>query len=314
MNYHHLYYFWMISREGSLSRAANRLRLTHSTLSEQLKMLEDFLGQKLFDRMGRRLVLTQFGAEVAQYADEIFRLGNELIEMARGRSQIQRSVFRAGVVGSIPKTIVYRLLEPSVEQQETFSLEIRQGTLNALMEMMFRNRLHVILSDQPPRDAMIYRVTSRKLGDTELFLYGAPEVAERYRPGFPDSLADAPLLLPARGTNLRQSLDQWFADRALEMNVIGEFDDSGLLRTFGVFERGLFPVRSVLVDEVEETHAVQRVGLLAGIRESYYAVYQNRRVTHPYILEIINAARKRLLSSSPAKKHRKKKSVERAGP
>jgi LysR family transcriptional activator of nhaA len=301
LNFHHLYYFWTIAQEGSLSRAATRLSLSHSTLSEQLKMLETYLGQELFARKGRRLVLTEFGAEVVQYAADIFHLGNELVQITRGRAQPRRSVFRVGVLESTPKTVVYRLLEPSIKLSGTLSLEVREGTLDVLLGWLSRNLVHVIIADQPPDSVASYRFNVHKLGDADIVLCGVPRLAVRYRPNFPASLAGAPMLLPAKDTYLRQSIDRWLADRSLEVNVVGEFDDAASLRTFGVFGLGLFPVRSIVAHEVEEARAVKRIGPITGVRETYYAVSHERRDTHPYIAAIINAAKQRMLLSARPK-------------
>jgi LysR family transcriptional activator of nhaA len=301
LNYHHLYYFWTIAEEGSLSRAAERLSLSHSTLSEQIKTLESSLGQELFDRKGRRLVLTEFGAEVAHYAADIFNLGHELVQITRGRTDARRSVFRVGVLESTPKTVVYRLLEPSIKSSGAPSLEIKEGVLDVLLGWLSRNLVHVIISTRPPDSAAPYRFNTYKLGETDIVLYGVPRFAARYRSNFPESLSGAPMLLPAKGTYLRQSIDRWLADRSLQVKVVGEFDDAASLRTFGVFGLGLFPVRSVLAHELEETRAVKRIGPITGVRETYYAVSHERRATHPNIMAIINAAKQRLLVSAPPK-------------
>jgi len=298
LNYHHLYYFWVITEEGSLTRAAARLRLTHSTLSEQLRLLEQALGQQLFARHGRRLVLTEAGEETALYAADIFRLGHELMEVARGRaSPARRTALRVGVVHAVPKTVVYRLLEPTEAAPEPPLLELHQGDLDSLLGLVSRHRLHAILSDRPPVDGRGFRVHSHKLGETGIVLYATARLAEQYREGFPRSLRGAPLLVPGKGSALRQGLDRWLADRGVEAQVVGELDDAGMLRTFGAFGRGLFPVRSVLVDEVEETYSVERVGVLEGLSETYYAITPERRVKNPYVRAIQEAARRKLIVS-----------------
>ncbi len=299
LNYHHLYYFLTIAQEGSLSSAAARLRLSHSTLSEQMKQLESFLGQELFDRKGRRLVLTDFGAEVARYAAQIFNLGHELVQISRGRAAIRRQVFHVGVLESTPKTVICRLLEPSITPADTLSLEIKEGTLDVLLGWLSRNLVDVIISDQPPDSAGPHTFSIHKLGGTDIDLYGVPRLAARYRSDFPASLAGAPMLLPARGSHLRQSIDRWLADRSLKVNVVGEFDGSASLTTFGVFGAGLFPIRTVVAREVTQAHGVKRVGPIRGLRETYYAVSHERREPHARISAIIDAARQRLLVSEP---------------
>jgi len=297
LNYHHLYYFWTIAQEGSLSSAAARLHLSHSTLSEQLKLLENALGQELFDRKGRRLVLTEFGTEVASYAEDIFTLGQELVQITRGRPRVRESVFRVAVLESTPKTVVYRLLEPSFKSLETLSLEIREGPIDALLELLARNLVHIIITDQPADSSAPHLFSTQKLGETDIVLYGTPRLAARYGARFPASLAGAPMLMPAKGTYLRQGIDRWLADRSIEVRVAGEFDDAASLITFGVFGLGLFPVRAVVASEVAKEHGMKCIGTFSGVRETYYAVSHERRQRHPHTNAIIEAAKERLLVS-----------------
>lgn len=303
LNYHHLYYFWVITQEGSLSAAAIRLLVSHSTLSAQLRALEDFLGQPLYERRGRRLVLTPYGAEVAQYAGDIFRLGRELVDVARGRTPERRPALRVGIVGTLPKTIVYRLLEGAFGSDPRPALHLVQGDAESLLALLSRNLLHVVLADKPPADARARMAHAHLLGSSGITLYGAPAAAEHYRPGFPDSIEGAPLLLPPVRTGLRRSIEQWLATHNLRVDEVGEIDDAGLLRVFGAFGYGLFPVRSVLATEVEETHHVQAVGRLDGVREQYYAVTLERRVQNPLVSAIIASGKRRLqkaATSSPS--------------
>ncbi|MEZ4315262.1 MAG: LysR family transcriptional regulator, partial [Polyangiaceae bacterium] len=242
LNYQHLYYFWVITREGGVARAARHLRLTHSTLSAQLRLLERFLGGELFERGGRRLVPTPLGLEVAAYAQDIFRMGNELVEVARGTSQGARSAFKVGVVGSLPKTIVYRLIEPALHAGEQVApVQVRQDTEARLTEELAAGRLHVILSDTPPQ-ATSFRLHAHLLGQSDTLLFGTAKLARKYGKAFPTSLDGAPVVLPAGGS-LRRALDRWFADRSLRVIVAGEVDDSGMLRVLGGHGVGLFPVR-----------------------------------------------------------------------
>lgn len=294
LNYHHLYYFWVIAQEGSLSRSAARLRLTHSTLSEQLKLLEGFFGRALFDRRGKRLALTAFGAEIAHYANEIFQLGDELVEVARRRAEPRKAALRVGVLAELPKTIVYRLTEAALDSAGRANVEIRQADLVTLVALLQRNRVHVILTDRLPPEVAAQRVHTHKLGETDIVLCAGPTLAARYASGFPRSLNGAPVVMPARGSGLRVSLDRWFADNEIRADVTAEIDDAGLLRVFGGFERGIFPVRGVLLDEVEEVHRVQVLGSLEGIRECYYAICNERRVSHPHVVGLIEAGRQRL--------------------
>lgn len=294
LNYNHLFYFWRIAREGGLSRAAEQLGVTHSTLSAQLGQLENTLGGALFERRGRVLVLTPFGEEAAAYADDIFRLGGELLELARGRSLERRTALRVGVVGSIPKSLAYDLLEPGIATPGHSLLVARQDNYARLLEELASGRLHMVLSDMPPPEASSQRVYSHLLGESGILIYGTPELAKRYRRGFPRSLEGAPLLVPAAPSSLRLQLDRWFTERALHLQIEGEFDDAGLMRIAGARGRGLFPVREALRAEVEESLDVTLVGRFEGIVERYYVVTGQRKVRHPAVSRLIETAREEL--------------------
>jgi len=300
LNYHHLYYFWVIAREGSLTKAAARLRLTHSTLSVQLRSLEEFLGGPLFERRARSLVPTPLGVAVAEYADDIFRTGAELVDMARGRTSPRRAVLRVGVVGAIPRTVVVRLLEPALAVEGFGPIFVREDRLDRLLEELAAGRIHLVLSDLPPPEGASHRVYGHLLGESDVLFYGAPPLARRHRRGFPASMNGAPVYLPSPGTSLRRLLERWFTEHDLRPRVEGEFDDAGTMRAFGLRGGGLFPVRAALKAEVEDTHAVERVGRAEGIRERYYAISVERRVRHPAMAALIDRARAELRDAGRA--------------
>lgn len=291
LNYHHLNYFWRIAREGSLSRAAVTLGVTHSTLSTQLRSLEEFLGGQLFERRGRRLVLTPLGEETASYADEIFRLGGELVDVVRGRSLPHRLPLRVGVVGDLPRTIAYALLRPAIRLPNFGPSVVRQGALASLLEELAAGRLHFVLSDVPPPEASAHKVFAHLLGESAVLLYGTPRLVKKYRAGFPHSLESAPLLVPTAPSSLRRQIDRWLVDRGIKMTLKGEFDDAGLIRAAGIGGEGLFPVRAALRAEVEGSHAVAQVGPLDGVLERYYVVSTERRVRHPAVTAVIDQGR-----------------------
>lgn len=298
MNYQHLFYFSMIAQEGGVARAAKHLRLSHSTLSTQLRLLEGFLGGPLFERGGRHLVLTPLGAQTAAYAKEIFRIGTELVDVARGRSAGVPPALRAGVVGSLPKTIAYRLLAPALTLDDRAPFHIRQDTLAALVDELATGRLHVVLSDAPLQSAPA-RLHAHVLGETDLFLYASARVAAELGKNFPANLDGARLLLPATGS-LRRLVERWFADRHLRPRIIGEVDDAGMIRVLGGHGYGVFPVRDALRTEVEEAHGAVCVGKLEGIRERYYAISVERRIRHRGVAAIVEAARADLMRAPGA--------------
>jgi LysR family transcriptional activator of nhaA len=293
LNYQHLYYFWVIAREGGLTRAAVALHLTHSTLSVQLRALEDSLGEPLFERRGRALVLTAFGREVQQYAAEIFRIGDELLDLAQGRAASLRR-FEVGVVSAIPKTTTCQLLVPALDAEASGGIRIRQDSLERLVHELASGRLHAVLSDAPAPPGGAIKLHTHALGSSDILLYGRRDLADRYRRGFPGSLDGAPLLLPGPDSSLRRAIDRWLAVRDLHVEAVGEIDDAGHLRALGAAGRGLFPVRAALRGEVEEGMAARRVGRLTGVVESYFLISLERRVKHPAAAALIERARQPL--------------------
>lgn len=291
LNFHHLYAFWMIAETGSISSAAKQMHVTHSTLSVQLRALEDLLGARLFERRGRGLVITPFGDEVHARAGEIFRLGRDLVDVsAHGANG--RMTLRIGVVASLPKTIVCRLVEPVLGREVT--LDLQQGPFDRLLEGLAAGRIHAVLADQTPPQGTGLRLHVHPLGESELLLYGTEKVLDRLSGKFPACLQGAPILLPRSGSALRRQIDGWLGERDLRVSVVGEIDDAGTLRAFGLRGHGLFPVRTALASEVADISGAQRVGALESLRERYVAITRERTVRHPSLVRLIDKARTRL--------------------
>ncbi len=302
LNYQHLFYFMVIAEEGSLVGAGKRLRLTHSTLSASLRALEGYLGAELFERRGRRLALTQLGTEVASYASDIFRMGGELVELARGRGGGRQTPFRAGVVGTVPRSVAGRLLEPVFALPDLRPLQLRQDSPARLFEELAAGRLHVVISDAPP-GASRYRLHAHVLGETEVLLFATKALAAEYGHDFPRSLDGSPFVFPAAGT-LRRAMDQWLTDRGLRVRVAAEVEDAGMLRALGGLGLGLFPVRAALRAEVEESYGAVSVGALTGVRDTYYVVSAERQIRHPGVAAIVGEARAVLMDVPEQRKKR----------
>ncbi|MCC6997184.1 MAG: LysR family transcriptional regulator [Deltaproteobacteria bacterium] len=295
LNFNHLLYFGAIAEEGSISKAGERLRLTHPTLSVQLRVFETFLGQPLFERRGRRLLLTPFGAQLAEFAGEAARLSAQVIDFARGRGPGRSGPsLRVGLRASLPKTIAYRLIAPAMAANPTLSISVQQGEFDALLSELATQKLHVVLADRAPPQGSSLRLHAHLLGETAIVLYGTPALARRYRKGFPGSLEGAPLLLPSVASGLRGRMDRWLAERDLRARVVAEIDDAGVLRAFGLGGRGLFPVRDALAAEIADSRGVVPIGKLVGLRERYYAISVERRVRHPAVSAIVANARSQL--------------------
>lgn len=291
LNYHHLLYFWTVVREGGVSRAAEKLRLAQPTISAQVKALEDAFGQRLFDRQGRRLVLTDAGRVVYRYADEIFGIGRELLETMKGRAPGRPVEFAVGVANSVSKLIVRRLLEPALAADDGVRLTCREDGTSALLAELATHDLDVVIADVPAPPHVRVKVFSHLLGESDVTFFAAAPLAARLRRRFPQSLDGAPMLLPSTGSALRRSLDQWMDDGNLHPRIVGEFDDSALMKAFAQGGSGVFPAPSVIAPEVVRQYRVQVVGQAAGVRERYYAISVERRLKHPAVLALTKAAR-----------------------
>ncbi|GAB4204118.1 MAG: transcriptional activator NhaR [Sandaracinaceae bacterium] len=304
LNYHHLLYFHRVARAGSLTAAARELRLTHSTLSVQIKELGERLGGSLFERRGRRLVLTPRGEQVLGYADEIFRLGHELVDVAAGRQDARdRTVARVGVAPGLPRTLAYELLEPALREHPG-PLSLRVDNVPRLLEELSVGRLHVVLADLPPVDGARGKTFVHALGGSGIALYAPRKLAPRLRARFPASLDGAPMVLPAPGTGLRRVIERWLGARGIRPVVTAEADDAALLRVLGVRGHGVFPVRLALRAEVDDVPGVERVGALDDVEETYYAISPERRVRHPFVAALVQQARD-ALESTPSHEARR---------
>jgi LysR family transcriptional activator of nhaA len=294
LNYHHLYYFWTVAREGSIARATQKLHLTQPTISAQLGALEDNLGEKLFHRTGRRLVLTEMGQVVYQYAEEIFTLGRELQDVLAGRPTGRPLRLTVGIDDQVPKLLAHRLLAPAFSLKEPVHLVCREGRLDRLFAELSTHALDLVLSDAPLTAEVHVRAFNHRLGETDVAVYGVSALAEKYRRGFPRSLDGAPFLLPTDGTSLRRSLEEWFDRERIRPVIVGEFSDSALLKVFGMEGLGLFAAPTAIDDVVRRQYEVKALGTIEDVREAYYAITVERRLRHPAVVAISEAARQRL--------------------
>lgn len=291
LNYHHLLYFWMVAREGSITKACDRLHLAQPTISSQLRKLERSLGQKLFDRVGRNLVLTETGRTVYRYADEIFSLGQELQDAVAGRPGHQALRLVVGVPDVMPKLIVYRLLKPAMELEESLQLVTYEGKLDELLAELALHRLDIVLSDVSAGPATNLRVFNHSLGECGIGFFGTPTLKRTYATEFPGSLEQAPMLLPTENTILRRSLEQWFSEIGIKPRVVAEFEDSALLKVFGQAGEGVFAAPLAIASEVQQQYSVDLIGRVDSIRERFFAISVERRLKHPAVLAISKAAR-----------------------
>ncbi len=291
LNYSHLLYFWTVAREGSIAKASSVLHLTPQTISGQLKLLDESIGDRLFVRAGRRLVLSDLGKVVYQYADEIFSLGAELAHVARGKAPGMPLVLNVGIVDSIPKLVTYRVLEPALKLDEKLRLNCHEATLEKLLSDLAVHRLDLVLSDRPVPPGLNVRAYHHLLGASGVTMFAAPALAASLGGRFPENLKDAPFLMPANTPALRSQLEEWFDANDLSPLIVGEFDDSALLKSFGQAGVGVFVGPSALEAEICGMYHVVALGQVPNVEERFYAISPERKLKHPAIVAITERAR-----------------------
>lgn len=290
LNYHHLHYFWMVAKEGTIARACEKLRLAQPTISGQLRQFEESLGEKLFTKSGRNLVLTDTGQVVYRYAEEIFSVGEELQDVLRGRPQGRAARFQVGISDLMPKWIVFRVLEPVLTMREPIHLICYEDSTDGLLLKLASHSLDIILTDAPVTAPSRARVYNHELGSCGLTFFGTPELTVRYRKNFPKSFDGAPFLLPMEGSSMRRSLEQWFDRHQVRPVIVGEFQDSALLKVFGQAGAGIFPVASAVEKDVRDHYGAAVIGRTTEIVERFYAISVERRLKHPAVVAISEAA------------------------
>lgn len=310
LNYHHLLYFWTVAKEGSLAGAAKVLRVSQPTLSTQIRALERQLDVELFDRSGRRLRLTDVGRVAFRYADEIFSLGRELVDVVHERPVGRPLRLAVGLTFSVPKLVAYRLLEPALVLPGGVELDVHEDRLPELLARLVTHELDLLISDAPlmadlggkgvgahtgdAAGAPSRKAFNHPLGESHATFFAADALARRLRPGFPRSLDRAPFLMPMRGTPLCRELERWFDRHDLAPQIRGSFDDGALVKVFGQSGVGVFVAPSVIEQEIRAQYDVAVVGRTDEIVERFYAITVERRLKHPGVIAISSAARQDL--------------------
>jgi LysR family transcriptional regulator, transcriptional activator of nhaA len=294
LNYHHLLYFWTVVREGSISQAGKQLRLAQPTISAQLRSLENQLGEKLFQRSGRKLELTEIGRVVYGYADEIFALGRELTDTVKGRPSGRPIRFTVGISDALPKAIAYRLLEPAMRMQQLIHLVCLEGKIQQLLADLMTHGLDLVLSDTPAGPESHVKAYNHLLGECMIQFFGTADIVSPLKKEFPKSLDGAPMLLPVTGTALRRSLDQWFERESIRPRIVAEMADSALLKVFGSKGKGLFPAPAAIGKEICRQYNVRVLGALDDVQERFYAISVERKLKNPAVVAISESARTEL--------------------
>jgi LysR family transcriptional activator of nhaA len=296
LNYRQLHYFWVVAKTGSIVRACEQLNLTPQTISGQISLLEQTFGVALFKRVGRRLELTETGRTALPYAEQMFQLGGELESLLRAQPDEQQILFRVGVADVVPKSIVYRLLAPTMTLSEPMRITCREDQLERLLADLAIQRLDLVISDSPMPSHLDIKGYSQKLGECGVSFFATTALAKAHGQNFPHDMQGAPLLIPGQQTVVRSRLMRWFADQNVQPRIVGEFDDSALMKAFGKSGSGIFIAPSVIADEVMEQYDVELIGQTDAVTESFYAISVERKVKHPGIVAITEGARQQLFT------------------
>lgn len=300
LNYHHLFYFWTVVREGSVSAASRKLRLAQPTVSEQLKSLEGALDVELFSRVGGKLVLTEVGSHVYRYADEIFSLGRELQDSLKGIPTSRTRRLVVGIADVVPKLIASRILEPALKHSEDIRIVCLEDRHDRLLAELAAHALDVVITDAPVAAGASVRAYSHLLGECGVSLFATRDRAQRLRKGFPRSLDGAPMLLPAENTSQRRALSRWMEEEGVRPLIRGEFQDSALLKAVGQMGAGVFPGATAIEEEIRRQYGVEVVGRIETVRERFYAVTVKRKLRHPAVVALSQAARTELFAPRPS--------------
>ncbi len=291
INFKHLHYFWVAAKQGGVVRASEILHITPQTISGQINLLEEQLGEALFRKAGRKLELTETGRVVLSYADEIFALSDELEASIRTAITNRTPLIRIGISDAVPKSIAYRLLAPALTGEERVRFQCRENSLASLLGELALHRLDLVIADGPMPEGLGVRGYNHPLGDCGICFLATAELAQTLRDEFPVCLTGAPILMPSNSSLLHANLMQWLDNHHIYPNIVGEFDDSALMKAFGQAGTGIFIVPSAISAEVEKQYQVQRIGQTEKIRARFFAISTERRISNPAVAAINAAAR-----------------------
>lgn len=286
LNYNHLHYFYLVAKEGSIANACKLLHLTPQTVSGQISTLEGYLGLKLFERSGKRLILNDNGKLVYDYAEDIFSLGHELLQNLEPNQKNKKLTFSVGITDVIPKVFAYDYLKPVLDDELAMKLICREGELEQLLGLLANNKIDVILSDCPIPPGSKVKAYSHKAIDSGLTFYIATRLKNTINSDFPKCLNQQKLLIPGEQSSIRLALLSWLKDNDLTPEIVAEFDDSALAKLFGQSGYGIFCTPTIVEDHVLQTYQVTVVGRTKNIREQLYLISSDRKFAHPALAAI----------------------------
>ena len=297
LNYHHLRYFWMVAKEGGLTRAAAKLHVSQPTISAQIQALEGVLGEKLFRRAGRNLALTETGQQVLSYAEEIFSLGQDLLNSVKQRPTSRPLRVHLGVADALPKLVAFRIIEPIFRLHQPVQVSCWETKVSDMLVELAAYRLDVVLADEPASSGVTSNVFNHFLGESDVTFCAAPPLAAKLRRGFPKSLNGAPALLPMSNSGLRRSLEKWFQATGVRPRLLGEFEDPGFVTVLALQGLGFMSVPTFVVKEVVSRHGFGVIGRSKECQQQFYAITAERKLTHPAVVAITSQARGRLFAN-----------------
>lgn len=294
LNYHHLLYFWAVAKHGTMAKACKELNLTQPTISAQIRMLEETLGEKLFVREGRRLVLTEMGRVAFKYAEDIFLLGKDFLNTVKRQGTSHSARLTVGIADAVPKLLASQLLSTAFRNPKALHLICWEDKLERLLADLASHSLDLVIADTPASPSARVRTYNHLMGESGVTLFATPSLTAHYRRKFPQSLDGAPLLLPTSNATLRRLMDEWLFRHERYPHICGEFEDSATLKAFGQEGYGLFPGPTAVEKEICRQYRVQVVGRLDRLKQHFYAISVERRLRHPAVIALYKSARQLL--------------------
>ena len=302
LNYHHLKYFWTAAKEGGIGKASVALNLSQPTISKQIKLLEEQLGEPLFERRSGGLELTGAGQLAFDYADEIFSLGQEFLESMKGVTSQRPKRLRVGASDVLPKLVSHRILAPVLSEDSNTHLICEEDTTERLLAELSIQRLDLVLTDAPIAGSAKVKAFNHFLGECGVTFFAEASVARKLKGRFPDNLTGARMLAPTDNTIIRRALERWFSARAIRPRIVAEFHDSALMKVFGRDGAGVFAGPSVIAREICREYGVKALGSTQAVREAFYAITIERKVKHPAVVKITENARNNLFGANVGSK------------
>ena len=288
-NYRHLFYFWVVAKEGGIARAAERLDMAVQTISAQVRELEKSLGVSLLRTEGRNLVLTEAGVAAMHEADHIFALGERLPLRVREAATGQTLRLNLGISDGIAKLAVHRLLTPVLDEPH-LRLLCHEGEFQPLLGELALHKLDAVLADRPATPNPALRTTSQLLGTSAIAWYAPTQWAEAAAHQFPHSLAVVPVLLPTEHAAMRARIDHWLERERIRPRIAGEFEDSALRSSFASTGMGVMPAPVSLSAHLLQTHGLVQIGTTPDVQEQFHLIYSARKVMHPLLTRLLEAA------------------------